>query len=116
MPREQLVRRLLRMEYNRTDDLLDAAIETGLIDLERFCDRFQHLYFVDQGSVTLSAIRRYAEDLQRQLGPIPLKAIHIDHAGLIRPEHPTGSAYERASATANCTAGASCAGKGSHKR
>jgi replicative DNA helicase len=99
MPREQLVRRVLRMEYNRTDDLLDSAIASGAIDLDRFCERYQHLYFVDQGAVTLATIKRYTQDLQRQID-VPLAAVFIDHAGLIRPEHASGSSYERATATA----------------
>lgn len=100
MPREQLIRRLLRMDYNRSDDLLDSAIKAGTIHLDRFCAAYQHLYFVDQGAVALSAVERYARDLQRQLGTTPLEAILIDHAGLLRPEHGSGSSYERASATA----------------
>jgi replicative DNA helicase len=100
MPRAQLIRRLLRMEFNRSDELLDVAIKAGTINLERFCEKYQHLYFVDQGAVSLAQIERYARDLQQQLGDVVLKAIHIDHAGLIRPEHGTGSSYERASATA----------------
>jgi replicative DNA helicase len=99
MPREQLVRRVLRMEYNRTDELLDTAINAGVIDLERFCDRYQHLYFLDAGGLALSTIKRHTQDLQRQLD-IPVGAVFIDHAGLIRPEHPSGSSYERATATA----------------
>lgn len=99
MPREQLVRRFLRMTYNRNDAQLDAAIKTGQINLDQFCDAFQHLYFVDQGSVSLANIARYAEDLQRQLGDVPLKAVFVDHAGLIRAER-TSSAYERATETA----------------
>jgi hypothetical protein len=69
MPREQLVRRLLRMEYNRTDDLLKNAVDAGLINFERFCEKYQHLYFVDQGGISLSTIKRYAQDLQRSWPP-----------------------------------------------
>ena len=101
MPREQLIRRLLRMEFNRGDELLDAALKAGTIDLNRFCLKFQHLYFLDQGAVSLSTIRRSAEDLQRQLGTTPLKGVLIDHAGLLKPDAGSGSgAYERASSTA----------------
>jgi replicative DNA helicase len=99
MPREQLIRRLLRMDYNRSDDLLDDAIKSGTISLDRFCETYRHLYFVDQGAISLSAVARYTDDLQRQLGDTPLEGIFLDHAGLLRPEH-SASAYERASATA----------------
>ena len=99
MPRAQLVRRLLRMECNRTDHKLDAAIADGTINLGGFCERFQHVYFLDEGAVSLQTIEREAELLQDQLAPVPLKAIFVDHAGLV---HGSGSssAYERASATA----------------
>jgi replicative DNA helicase len=88
------------MDYNRSDELLDEAVRAGTIRLETFCATYQNLYFVDQGTVSLSSIRRYSDDLQRQLGETRLEALFIDHAGLIRPEHGSGSAYERASATA----------------
>src|SRR5262249_24887858 len=54
MPREQLIRRLLRMDYNRSDELLDIAIKDGTISLDRFCETYRHLYFVDQGAISLS--------------------------------------------------------------
>src|SRR5262245_26008705 len=100
MPREQLVRRLLRMDYNRSDELLDAAIKARTIDLERFCETYQNLYFVDQGCVSLAVIERYACDLRRQLGDVPLDWLLLDHAGLLKPESTSGGAYERASAAA----------------
>ena len=55
--------------------------------------------FLDEGTVTLAQIEREATRLAERLAPIPLTAILIDHAGLIRPER-SAAAYERASAAA----------------
>jgi hypothetical protein len=101
MPFEQLSRRLLRMDYNRTDEQLDTDIKSGVINLDRFADTYRNLHFLDKGAVSLTAIERYAVDLSRVLGEeTRLEGIFIDHAGLLRSEHGGGSSYERASAAA----------------
>lgn len=99
MPLTQCLRRVLRQEYSHTDEHLDRAVRNDSIDFESFYQRYQYVHFLDQGTISLSAIQQHARDLIRQLGKIRLEAILIDHAGLIRSERP-GSAYDRASETA----------------
>jgi len=99
MPCAQLIRRQLRIGSNRTDTQLDEALAKGDVSLERFMERYRHVYFIDRGAVTLGEISDDIEDVMRFIDPIPLGGVFIDHAGLIRPEHgASGSAYERASA------------------
>src|SRR5262249_37930381 len=51
MPAAQWVRRMLRQDSHRSDEQLDAAIGNGQVHLEGFCQRYQNVYFVDQGAL-----------------------------------------------------------------
>jgi replicative DNA helicase len=99
MPCSQLMGRTLRMHFRRTDDALELAARADTLDVEAFVQRYQNLYFLDCGAVSLAQIQRAAEDLQRQIAPIPVDAIVVDHCGLVRSGR-SGSAYEQATQTA----------------
>ena len=99
MPRVQRTRRWLRMNFGVTERDLDTGIKDGTLDLDAFCRAYQHVYVLDEGTVTLDRIEKEARLLADHLGETPLDVLFIDHAGLLRGER-SGSAYERASQTA----------------
>ncbi len=99
MPCPQLIGRMLRQHFRRSEDALEREALTDALDVEVFCHHNQNLYFMDRGAVGLEDIHQAAEDLLRQITPMPLDAIVIDHAGLLRGPR-AGSAYERATAGA----------------
>jgi hypothetical protein len=100
MPCEQLIRRLLRMEFHRTDDQLDADLKAGEFGLDRFAEKYRNLHILDKGAVSLSTIERYAGDLAQSLGETRLESVFIDHAGLLKSDSGSNSSYDRASAAA----------------
>ena len=95
MPAAQLMGRTLRMHFRRPDDFLEHAARADTLDVDDFVSRYQNLYFLDAGAVSLAQIQRAAEDLQRQIAPAPLDCIVVDHCGLVRGGR-SSSAYERA--------------------
>ena len=99
MPCPQLIARQLRSYFRRAEDGIERDALADQLDVEGFCQRYQNLYFLDGGAVSLDRIKDAAVDLQRHLTPAPLDAIIIDHAGLVRGVR-NGSAYEHATATA----------------
>jgi replicative DNA helicase len=99
MPAAQLIGRLLRMHFRRTDEYIERAARADNLDIERFVQLRQNLFFLDRGAVSLEQIQRAAEDLRRQIAPTPLEAVFVDHCGLVRVGR-SGSAYERATETA----------------
>lgn len=99
MPCPQLVRRAARMVYGVTDAQLDTMVKGESLNFDGFCELFQHVFFVDQGTISLKQLDRYAEDLAKQIAPVPLDAVLVDHAGLLKAER-NASAYERASSIA----------------
>ena len=99
MPCAQLVGRMMRKHFRRTEDSIEQDARADRLDVAKVVQTFQNLYFIDRGAVTLDYIRREAEDLARTIAPAPIDAIVIDHSGLVRVTRGT-SAYERASSTA----------------
>lgn len=95
MPSPQLIGRMLRQRFARTEDAIERDALADQLDVENFVQRNQNLYFLDRGAVSLDDIRQEAEDLIQRIAPTPLDGILIDHAGLLR-SHRAGSAYERA--------------------
>lgn len=100
MPVPQLIARMARAAFRRAEDALERDLIGDRLDVERFCQRNQNLYFIDRGAVSLDYIGEQAAALQRQLAPMPLDLIVIDHAGLLRTAGRSASAYERATANA----------------
>ena len=99
MPCAQLIGRHLRMHFRQTEDQLERQVHTDTLDLEAFTRRHQNLYFLDSGAQTLQQIERAAIDLQRQISPMSLDCIVVDHCGLVRVGR-SASAYERATEVA----------------
>jgi replicative DNA helicase len=83
------------MHFRRTDDALEVAARTDTLHVEAFVQKHQNVYFLDCGAVSLAQIEGAAKDLMRQIGPMPLMAVVVDHCGLVRAGR-GGSAYERA--------------------
>ncbi|MBA3639353.1 MAG: DnaB helicase C-terminal domain-containing protein [Acidobacteriota bacterium] len=100
MPTPQLIARALRGHFRCSEERIEQQVIADSLDVEAFCQRYQNLFFLDRGAVTLDTIVDEAEALQRQLAPTPLDAIVIDHAGLLRSQGRSASAYERATASA----------------
>ena len=99
MPFAQRVRRWLRIDLGLSETELASGLTNNTLDLDGFGHRYQHVYTVDEGNITLERLRRAATDLKARLGSVPLAALLVDHAGLIRGGR-SQSAYERASDTA----------------
>lgn len=100
MPVAQLIARMMRSYYLRTEEALERAVIGDELDVEMFTQRNRNLYFIDRGTVTLDHIADESAALQRQIAPAELGAIVIDHAGLLRTHGRSTSAYERATANA----------------
>jgi replicative DNA helicase len=95
MPCPQLIGRMLRQHFGRAEDAIERDAVADALDVEAFCSTNQNLFFMDRGAVSLEDIHVTASDLLRQIAPMPLDAIVIDHAGLLKGPR-SGSAYERA--------------------
>ena len=99
MPCEQLIARMMRKHFRRTEDAIEREALADQLDVTRIVQVFQNLHFLDRGAVSLDQIKREAQNLARLIHPVPLDAIVIDHSGLVKVGR-NASAYERASATA----------------
>jgi replicative DNA helicase len=102
MPKRQMLRRLLRMELGATESQLEMAIRNAHADVDEAVAKYEgRMFFIDRGSVMLSEIEQHADAL-RQVLPAgrTLRGIVVDHAGLVRPERPTASPYDRGTACA----------------
>jgi len=99
MPCEQLIARMMRKHFRRTEDVIEKQALADDLDVANLTQTYRNLYFIDRGAITLDYIRQQAERLAAMIHPAPIDAIVIDHAGLVKVGRGS-SAYERASATA----------------
>lgn len=97
MRRDQVLGRLARQHFGLPGPAVDTGFLRGSLDIGGFESKFQHLHIVDEGAVSLERITAYATQLERD-SPVPVAAVFVDHAGLIRSRG--GTAYERATETA----------------
>jgi replicative DNA helicase len=98
MPKRQTLWRVLRMDAGLSDRALEQRIKSGTFDLDGFRARYTGLSFLDRGTASLDEIGTAAKAITAR-GERPLRAVVIDHAGLIKAER-GGSAYERATSVA----------------
>jgi replicative DNA helicase len=103
MPKRQTIRRVVRMDFGLTDDQLRDGVREGQLTsrIDDFANSLRgRLFFVDKGSTTLAEIEHAARSIAAQIAPRKIAALIVDHAGLVRSERSSGSAYEKASAVA----------------
>lgn len=100
MPKRQLMERLARMHFRLTWEALEDRRRGGGLDVEAFKAALGGLYVIDDVGLTLSDIEHRIRLRARELAPLRLGGVVIDHCGLVRASQGGTSAYDRATETA----------------